>query len=55
MESTRIIIDNEATISITKCNKDAEGDTHVARRYHYTRQGTALQEHKFEWIGTKFK
>ena len=27
----------------------------MARRYHYVRQGTALQEHKFEWIGTKFQ
>ena len=49
----RIIIDNEAAICMAKCNKDTAGNRHVARRYHYVRQGTALQEHKFEWIGTK--
>ena len=50
MEPARIIIDNEAAISMAKCNKDTAGNRHVARRYHYVRQGTALQEHKFEWI-----
>ena len=55
MEPARIIIDNEAAISMAKCNKDTAGNRHVARRYHYVRQGTALQEHKFEWIGTKFQ
>ena len=38
---------------MAKCNKDTAGNRHVVRRYHYVRQGTALQEHKFEWIGTK--
>ena len=50
---TRIIIDNEAAICMAKCNKGTAGNRHVARRYHYVQQGTALQEHKFEWIGTK--
>ena len=35
------------------CNKDTAGNHHVARRYYYVRQGIALNEHKFEWIGTK--
>gem|GEM_PF-2876143 len=52
-EPARIIIDNEAAIAMTKCNKDTAGNRHVARRYHYVRQGTNLNEHKFEWIGTK--
>ena len=50
MELARIIIENEAAISMATCNKDIAGNRHVARRYHYIRQGTALQEHKFEWI-----
>ena len=54
MELARIIIDNEAAISMATCNKDTAGNRHVARRYHYVWQGTALQKHKFEWIGTKF-
>ena len=52
-EPSRIIVDNEATISMARCNKDTAGNRHVARRYHYVRQGTTLKEHVFEWIGTK--
>ena len=52
-EPANIIIDNEAAISMAKCNKDTAGNRHVARRYHYVRQGTALNEHKFSWISTK--
>ena len=54
-EPSKIIIDNEAAIAMSKCNKDTAGNRHVARRYHYVRQGTSLNEHKFKWIGTKFQ
>ena len=54
-EPATIIIDNEAAISMAKCNKDTAGNRHVARQYHYVQQGTALNEHKFEWIGTKYQ
>ena len=50
---TTIIIDNEAAISMATCNKDTAGNCHVAWRYYYVRQGRVLNEHKFEWIGTK--
>ena len=46
-EPATIIIDNEATMSMDTCNKDTAGNRHVAQRYHYVRQGTALNEHKF--------
>ena len=52
-EPCRMIVDNEAAISIARCNKDTAGNRHVARRYHYVRQGTTLKEHVFERIGTK--
>ena len=52
-EPARIIIGNEAAISMAKCDKDTAGNRHVARRYHYVRQGTALKEHVFDWINTK--
>ena len=52
-EPATIMIDNEAAISMATCNKDTAGNCHVARRYHCVRQGTTLNEHKFEWIGTK--
>ena len=47
----RIIINNETAIANSKSKKDTAGNRHVARRYHYVRQGTSLKEHKFEWIG----
>ena len=54
-EQPRIIVDNEAAIAMSKCNKDTAGFRHVARRYHYVHQGTYLNKHKFERIGTKFQ
>ena len=38
---------------MAKCDKDTAGNRHMTRRYHYIRQGTALKEHKFDWINTK--
>ena len=51
----RIIVDNEAVICMAKCNKDTAGNRHVARRFHYVRQGTVLKEHKFQWIASKYQ
>ena len=39
-EPSGIIVDNEASISMVKCNKDTAGNRHVVRRYHYIKQGT---------------
>ena len=52
-EPSKIIIDNEAAITMSKCNNDIAGNRHISRRYHYVRQSTSLNEHKFEWICTK--
>ena len=46
-------MDNEAAISMAKCNEDCAGNKDVTRRYHYVRRETALKEHVFKWIGTK--
>ena len=51
----RIIIDNEAVICMSKYNMDTVGNRHVARHFHYVRQGTMLKEHKFECIRSKFQ
>ena len=51
----KIIIDNVTAICMAKCNKDTAGNMHVARCFHYVRQGTMLKEHKFEWISSKFQ
>ena len=46
-DPAKIIMDNKATISMAKYNKETARNRHVARRFHYVRQGTALNEHKF--------
>lgn len=51
----RIIIDNEAVIYMSKYNMDTVGNIHVARHFHYVRQGTMLREYKFECIRSKFQ
>ena len=52
-EPFHAIIDNEAAIAMSSCNKDTVGNRYVARRYHYVRQGTTLKDHIFHWITTK--
>ena len=54
-EPSRIIIDNEAAIAMSKCKTDTAVNRHVARRYHYVHQGTSLNKHKFEWISSKLQ
>ena len=54
-EPEKIIIDDEATISMAKYNKDTARNRHVARRFHYMRQGTTLNEHNFHWISIKYQ
>ena len=54
-EPSKIIIDDEAAIAMSECNKDTAGDRYVARRYHYVCQGTSLNKQKFKWIGLKFQ
>ena len=51
----KMIINNEVAIVMATYNKDAAGNRHVARRYHYVRQGTSLKEHTFSWIATKYQ
>ena len=52
-EPAKIIIDDEISICMAKCNKDAAANKHVAWGFHCIRHGIGLKEHKFEWIGTK--
>ena len=46
-EPSRIILDNEATIAMSKWDKDTAGNRHLAKRYHYVHQETMLKEHIF--------
>ena len=53
-QPARIIKDNEATIIMSKYNKDTVGNRHVTRRFHYVRQDTVLNEHKFNGFVLSF-
>ena len=46
-QPARILIDNEAAISMAKCNKDTAGNGHIARRFYHMRQcaGTFLNKY----------
>ena len=52
-EPAKIIIDNKAAISMAKYKKDTARNRYVVRRFHYMRQGTALNENQFHWISIK--
>ena len=54
-EAAKVIIDNEAVISIAKCNKDIAWNRHITRRFHFEREEKALNEHQFHWINTKYQ
>ena len=43
-EPSKIIIDNEAAIAMSECNRDTAGNRHIVKRYHYVRQGVAVNQ-----------
>ena len=51
----KIITDNEAAISMSKCNKNTTGNRHVAKQFHYIRLGTVLYEDKFQWLYSNYQ
>jgi len=48
-----IMVDNEAAIAMSKSDKDTARTRHIARRFHYVRQGVSTKQHYLKWIGTK--
>ena len=47
---TILLVDNSATVEMSKNYKQTKKNRHIARRYHYVRQGTRLNLHKLLWI-----
>ena len=45
-----LVVDNEATVSMDKSYKPTKKNRHIARRFHYVREGERTQEHHLEWI-----
>ena len=45
-----LLVDNEATVAMSKNYKPTKKNRHIARRYHYVREGERTQEHHLEWI-----
>ena len=45
-----LLVDNKATVEMSKNYKETKKNRHIARRYHYVRQGTKMNMHKLLWI-----
>ena len=47
---TVLLVDNSATVTMSKNFKQTKKNRHIARRYHYVREGTRMKFHKLVWI-----
>ena len=45
-----LLVDNEATVSMSKNYKPTKKNRHIARRFHYVRQGQYEKKHFLVWI-----
>ena len=45
-----LLVDNEATVAMAKNYKPTKKNRHIARRFHYVREGERTKEHHLEWI-----
>ena len=52
-EPSHIMIDNEAAIAMSCCNKDTAGNRHLKRWYHYVQQSANLKGGNVHWEGKK--
>ena len=48
-----LVIDNEATVSMSKNYKPTKKNRHIARRFHYVREGQRNKQHKINWISAE--
>ena len=47
---TIILVDNQATVAMSKNYKVGKKNRHIARRYHYVKQGVRTGDHDVAWI-----
>ena len=52
---TVVLIDNQATVSMSKSKKVTSKNRHTRRREHYVRQGQERGEHNLNWLPAKFQ
>ena len=45
-----ILVDNQATVAMSNNYKVSKKNRHIARRYHYVKQGVKTKDHEVEWI-----
>ena len=45
-----ILVDNQSTVARSKNYKVSKKNRHIARRYHYVKQGVQNGDHEVEWI-----
>ena len=47
-----VILDSEAAVAMASSDRDTARTRHIARRYHYVRNGVAQTEHTLAWVPT---
>ena len=45
-----LLIDNEATVAMSKNYKPTKKNRHIAQRFHYVREGQCGEQHHLVWI-----
>ena len=45
-----LLVDNEATVAMAKNYNPTKKNRHIARRFHYVREGERTKEHHLKWI-----
>ena len=45
-----ILVDNQATVAMSKNYKVSKKNRYIGRRYHYVKQGVKTKDHEVEWI-----
>ena len=45
-----LLVDNQATVAMSKSYKITKKNRHIARRYHYVKEGEKRGDHMVEWI-----
>jgi hypothetical protein len=48
-----MLIDNQATVAMSRNYKISKKNRHIARRYHYVKQGVRTGDHVVEWISNE--
>ena len=48
-----VLVDNKATVQMSKNYKMSKRNRHILRRFHYVREGEKLKRHTLKWISNE--